>query len=316
MDDLEHFALDRSAAPEHHPIAPDGKVAVVPMQQLGSQIKAQRERRGMTQDEVAETFDWSQSKVARMEAGEVKVSVNDLRGLFRELRIKSTATQNAMLDTARNIKKIKRDTAYDRLIPLVDRQYWQYEAVATRLATYACGYLFPEFLQTEAYAQAVEQTVRTFAPAHCNDEDASLRQRWRQQRAAYFLRPGGPVLDVILDEAVLLRKFYDPAATIIRGLQRLNSAEPGDPFNENVTIRLASFDLSLYGSSAMVCPYTVLSMNDQPVATRYGWTLNESTSTGRSENVGDFQDDFDRLTLRVLSPEDTNDRLEKYISAM
>ena len=45
-------------------------------------VREAREARGLTQGQVAEAMEWSQSKVIRIESGEVTISPNDLRPLL------------------------------------------------------------------------------------------------------------------------------------------------------------------------------------------------------------------------------------------
>src|SRR5690242_2924066 len=45
-------------------------------------LRAARQRAGMTQREVAEEMDWSQSKMLRIESGDVGISTTDLLALL------------------------------------------------------------------------------------------------------------------------------------------------------------------------------------------------------------------------------------------
>src|SRR4051794_27989546 len=64
-----------------------------------------REAKGLTQGHVAEAMEWSQSKVIRIESGEVTISPNDLRPLLAYLDIVDKATVERLVRDSRSARQ-------------------------------------------------------------------------------------------------------------------------------------------------------------------------------------------------------------------
>lgn len=54
---------------------------------LPSELREERRQAGRTQREVADEMDWSESKIYRIEKGEVGISTTDLRALLGYYRV-------------------------------------------------------------------------------------------------------------------------------------------------------------------------------------------------------------------------------------
>src|SRR5690349_10068965 len=71
---------------------------------LRQELKNYRALAGLTQREVAEAMDWSPSKVNRIEAGIVTVSINDLRALLTLFGV-TAETVNELVEVAKLSKR-------------------------------------------------------------------------------------------------------------------------------------------------------------------------------------------------------------------
>ncbi len=88
---------------------------------------------GLTQGQVAEAMEWSLSKVARIEAGEVSVSTDDLRRLLRFFGIVDSVQVRDLVE-ATKLSRARRkwwdEASKQRTLTPALRQLIQYEADA------------------------------------------------------------------------------------------------------------------------------------------------------------------------------------------
>ena len=75
---------------------------------LRIELRAERDRTGLTQDQVAEAMDWSQSKLIRIESGAVGISTNDLRALLALYNV----TDPGRIEMITNLAKAFRERAW------------------------------------------------------------------------------------------------------------------------------------------------------------------------------------------------------------
>ena len=73
---------------------------------LRVELKRLRATRELTQRNVAERLDWSQSKVIRIENGSVAVGVTDLQALLRLYGVDDQETIDSMVEMARGSKRL------------------------------------------------------------------------------------------------------------------------------------------------------------------------------------------------------------------
>src|ERR1700753_3174748 len=67
-------------------------------------IREAREAAGLTQAQVAESMEWSHSKVIRIENGDNTISINDLRTLLGLLQVSDKALIGSLLADARTAR--------------------------------------------------------------------------------------------------------------------------------------------------------------------------------------------------------------------
>ncbi|WP_165984340.1 helix-turn-helix transcriptional regulator [Streptomyces sp. YIM 98790] len=205
-------------------------VATVRRYRLGMELRRLRERAGVTQDTAGACIDADDSKISRVESGRSPLSRPELVELLRLYGVtEDHAEFTGLLELNRESRR---------------RGWWQQPGVAggplaqlidleTSAATVFefSPLLVPDLLQTERYARAVLSGVpgprtgtETDADADA-DTDADLERavRIRMRRQEQLVRPGGPALVCVLDEAVLHRPVGGPAvhAQQLRRLARL-----------------------------------------------------------------------------------------------
>ena len=166
---------------------------------LSRRLRAAREAAGKTQKDVVEELVWSASKVIRMEAGDVRISVTDLRALLQLYGV----TEQAEIDELTELVMASRQqpwwVPYTRILSSSFTTYLGYEASASTVRNFESN-LVPGLLQTEDYARALNQ----------NDESLGARYvALRMERQKRILQ-AGTGMTFIMDEAATRRIIGSP----------------------------------------------------------------------------------------------------------
>jgi transcriptional regulator with XRE-family HTH domain len=165
---------------------------------LGAELRRLREEAGLTIDRVAEALECSQSKVSRIETGQVSATPRDVRDMLALYRV-DEARREAIVQVAREARQ---PGWWQKFVDVPDGvpAYVGLEAAATSIDVYM-SLIVPALLQTADYARAVIGAVRPDLPAAEIDRRVELRLR----RQALLDQERPPVLRVLLDDAVLRR---------------------------------------------------------------------------------------------------------------
>ncbi|MFI6655154.1 Scr1 family TA system antitoxin-like transcriptional regulator [Streptomyces sp. NPDC050523] len=210
-------------------------------QRLRDRLKKAREAAELTQQEVADTFGWSPSKVIRIENGKIAVSVTDTMALASRYNI-AAEEQQELVDLARAARQPSWYAPYKDVMTPALEPYIAYEESATIVRNYERN-VVPGLLQTEEYARALLQSLQQETDSV--DTGASQRRlelqvdlRMKRQKA---LESPDAQFFFILDEAVLRRRVGSEAVMRQQHetLLRLNSLP-------NVTILYVPFTAGPY----------------------------------------------------------------------
>src|SRR5579871_999475 len=199
---------------------------------IGPRLRAMRRAKGMSQEELAELLNCSQSYLAKLEAG----------------RPKTPAMQRA----AESMLRVAAEDGHvGYLLPLV-----ALEPLATRIRTF--DDLVPGLAQTRPYARCV------IAAANPGISAADLDQQTdaRMARQGIWERPDPPMFAAIIDESAIRRRVG--SRQIMRD-QMARLAELADrDRHPGVTIQILPF--SAGNSVGTVAPFVILSFNsdDRP----------------------------------------------------
>jgi transcriptional regulator with XRE-family HTH domain len=162
-----------------------------------------RGRTGRTQEEVANSLEWSTSKLIRIENSTVGISISDLKTLLREYQASEDETE-LLITKARASREAPWDAVYEDVLNPVLRRLIAYESAARIIRQFQLQ-VVPGLLQTEAYARAL---LERFAPGEHLDQAVALRM----ERQQHVLGDDPADLDVIIDESVLMRPGGGPQA--------------------------------------------------------------------------------------------------------
>jgi len=195
---------------------------------LGAELRRLREEAGLTIERVAKSMECSDSKISRIENGQVGASPRDVRDML-ELYEVPAQQRDALIEIAREARQKGWWHAY-RDLSVVPASIGL-EDTATAMRMYA-ALVVPGLLQTRDYASAV---LRALQPGL----DAEELERWvdlRIRRQSLLDRADAPALWAILDEAAL-RRPVGGARVMAEQLRRLAAAAK----RPNVTLQVLPF---------------------------------------------------------------------------
>jgi transcriptional regulator with XRE-family HTH domain len=169
---------------------------------LRIELRAAREKAGLTQRAAAEGLEWSLSKLIRIETGTVSVSVTDLRALVQLYGIRDEHAIAALEDAARGSKGASWWAQYNDILSGAFAQYLGMEGAATTIRSYH-PLIVPGHLHTQDYAMAL------LAP---RVEPARARRvtDLRMARNERIFDGDGPQTSFVLDELALRRQIGEP----------------------------------------------------------------------------------------------------------
>jgi transcriptional regulator with XRE-family HTH domain len=203
--------------------------ATVRNRRLAAELRRLRESVDFTGDDVAERLGWSASKVSRLENARQAPRFADVRRLLDLYGVEGNYREQ-LLQLARDAVRRGWWEAFSDALPEPYASYIGLEIEAEELWQWETQ-VVPGLLQTEAYAQAVEQRSHSTEVIPPSRVDARVVARLERQ--SVLTRDNPLHLSVVLDEALLLRRYGD-AAVMAEQLQRLEelSALP------NVTLQV------------------------------------------------------------------------------
>lgn len=258
---------------------------------LGIELRRLRETADLTIEEVARRLGCSDSKVSRIETGQVTATPQDVRDMLDLYGI-AGEQQEALVQVAREAREKGWWQAYSDtlVVPLVGL-----EAAATTIRLYEV-LVVPGLFQTEAYAQAVIRTMRPDLPP-------GQLSRWVELRMArgraLFNRPDPPAVTAVVDEGVLRRPVG--GRDVMRGQLRRLAEMAAHPA---VTLQVLPFSAGEH--AAMSGPFTHFGFpNPVDPDVIYLEHITSDLYLEDASEVRRYAQAFDRLRGLALSPEDS-----------
>lgn len=169
----------------------------VAKRRLLSALKQARDTAKLTQADAAESLDWSESKIVRIEAGKVGISTTDLRALLSLYRITDAKRVAELVATAKDARQTpwwKKDFSH-----IASEEYLQFvelEQTAAEILSFQPLFV-PGILQTRDYAYAI---LERLVPDPTRAEGL-LAFRLRRQQLLQARQP--PKMSFVLDERVV-----------------------------------------------------------------------------------------------------------------
>ncbi|MFD6825659.1 helix-turn-helix domain-containing protein [Streptomyces sp. NPDC060085] len=246
------------------------------MQRLRLRIELRKARQaaGLTQREVARRMEWSPSKLLRIEAGEVGVSVNDLRSLMQLYLIDDASTVESLLNFARGSRKMP-FSEYRDIFGKWFLEFLSMESSASMMRSFQ-PWVIPGVLQTEAYAAGV---INSSSSDRFTEEQMSRMIEARMRRKGVLDNPQAS-FHFILDESVI-RRSVGGSAVMRSQLHHLADVA------ESLRHRVMVLPFSCGFDPAATTAFSLLEFaNDMPPFLYFEKTDGQaSTSTNESEYV-------------------------------
>ena len=215
---------------------------------LRVELRRARDAAGLTQRQAAERLEWSLSKLIRIEAGTVGVSVTDLRAILQLYGVTDQTLTGNLTEAARGSKGQSWWSQYRDIVTPQFAQYLGHEGAASSIRVFH-PFLIPGLLHTAEYAFELSRV-------HSEPEQARRSVELRMERQKNLLGQDEP-LDVafVLDQEALYRRIGGPAV-MGRQLRRLleASSQPG------ISVQIVPFSAGAH--AGLLGSFVLLSLED------------------------------------------------------
>jgi transcriptional regulator with XRE-family HTH domain len=267
--------------------------------QLRATLRRHREDASLTQREVADSLDWSVSKLIRIETGAVGVAPTDVRALLGLYKVADQAHVDELVELARG-SRTKSFSQYRDVYSQASLTLFANEDAAQAIYKYEPHFV-PGLLQTEEYA-------RTLLIGLGYDESSVERRvTGRLERQELLEKEDRLELHYILGEAAVRHMVGGPRvmANQLAALKYISTHRSG--------IHLQILPFSAGAHPRMGESFTILEFADPGLddLIYLETTVSESVSREDPELVADYRRDFVMLQEMACSTEDFSSILEK-----
>lgn len=197
---------------------------------------------GMTQNDVAAALEWSWSKINRIEAGVVGLSITDLKALLALYSVADADRELHLLGLARAARGASWWSDFKGVVSPAAGKQLDYERQARAIKCFHPS-LVPGLLQTKAYAEELVAGQGEGA-----DDPRKVELRIRRQGVLTLAEP--PEVVILVGEAALYNRMCSPA-TMAEQLQVLAHNAVDGP----ARLGVIPFGRSVY--PAMLSPFTL-----------------------------------------------------------
>jgi transcriptional regulator with XRE-family HTH domain len=181
---------------------PARRSPTVRRRRLGIELRRLREAKGLTIEQVAATLECSDSKISRIETGQVSATPRDVRDMLDIYGI-SGQPRDGLIQLAREARQ--QGWWHQQFGDLPIAALVGLEDAATSIRAYR-DLAVPGWLQTEDYARAILEAILLDRP-----DEIEHRVRFRMaQQERFFAKGKPPEFWPILDEAVVRRPVGGP----------------------------------------------------------------------------------------------------------
>ncbi len=264
--------------------------------ELGAVLRALRNAKGLTVEQVAERLLCSQSKVSRMETGQ-GATARDIRDLCDFYGVADPAERDRLMSLAKEGKRPARWQRYD----LAYARYAELEEEAAAISAFQSSVVHG-LMHTADYARANhESSSPRLDPHHI---DLQIEAKLARQRILTQADP--PSFAVVLDEAALHRMVGGRQVMAAQLAKLLDtSALP------NVTVQILPFELGAH--PALESNFTILQLPHPAPGVVFVEGMIGSTYLDRPSDLKRYQEIFGELQSIALNPKDTSDLIVKFL---
>jgi transcriptional regulator with XRE-family HTH domain len=269
---------------------PEGHSPALRRLELGAVLRALRNAKGLTVEQVADHLLCSPSKVSRMETGQ-GATARDIRDLCDLYGVADAAERGRLTALAKEGKRPARWQRYD----LAYARYAELEEEAVAISAFQSS-VVNGLLHTKDYARASHEGAMPRLDPH--QIDLQIEAKLTRQRI--LTRADPPRFDVVLDEAALHRMVggrHVMAAQLTKILD--TAALP------NVVVQVLPYEAGFH--PAVESNFTILALPDPAPDVVFVEGLIGSNYLDRPDDLKRYRDIFARLQSIALNPKDTAD---------
>jgi transcriptional regulator with XRE-family HTH domain len=177
-----------------------GRSPKVRRRRLGIELRQLREGAEYTIEQVAARLEVSDSKISRIETGQVGATPRDVRDMAALYGVTGQRMENLM-----QLARETREKPWWHEYSDLGLDHANYEAEASSILHFA-PMILPGLLQTADYARATIRAIRFDLPP----ERIERLVEFRMKRQTLLTEPNAPTLWVVIDEGVLCRMIGGP----------------------------------------------------------------------------------------------------------
>jgi transcriptional regulator with XRE-family HTH domain len=273
-----------------------GRSPKVRRRRLGNELRQLRELAEYTIEQVAARLEVSDSKISRIENGQVGATPRDVRDMAALYGVTGQRMENLM-QLARETREKPWWHEYSDL-KLDQLDYAGYEAEASSILMFA-PMILPGLVQTADYARVIIREVLFDLP----QEEIERRVEFRMKRQALLTDRNPPTLWAVIDEAILCRMIGGPRI-MHEQLKRLIEIAR----RPHVTLQLLPFSGGAH--AGLDGPFTVIRFpeptdKDMVYFEHTGW----EHYLDDPDAVSLYLSLFDHIRATALKPDDSIKRL-------
>ena len=264
--------------------------------ELGALLRALRNAKSLTVEQVAERLLCSPSKVSRMETGQ-GATARDIRDLCELYGVADAAERDRLTTLAREGKRPARWQRYD----LAYARYAELEEGALAISAFQSSVVHG-LLHTADYARAQHES----SMPRLDPDQIKLQIEAKLARQRILTQASPPAFAVVLDEAALHRLVGGRQVMAEQLAKILDiSALP------NAKVQILPFELGAH--PALESNFTILQLPDAAPGVVFVEGMIGSTYLDRPGDLNRYHEIFNELQSIALSPKDTSDLIAKLI---
>ncbi|MET7718934.1 helix-turn-helix transcriptional regulator [Streptomyces sp. NPDC005407] len=257
---------------------------------LRTELRRARNKAGLTQRQVATKMEWHPSKLIRIEAGEVAVTVNDLKALLDEYEVTDRRKAESLLQLARGSRKMP----FSEYRDVFSKEFLAFLALESSASVIRGFHFFviPGLFQTEEYIRAL--AAGTAQGASLERLDRLVEARLARQELLEG-DEGPQRLFMILDESVIRRQVGGPK--VMRAQMERLAELAAHP---RITIQILPFSVGAH--QGILGPFTFFEFSEEgmPDSVYLENPRGESYASNEPEVTGKYLEAFWALEDQAL----------------
>ena len=263
--------------------------------ELGALLRALRNEKGLTVEQVAEHLMCSPSKVSRMETGRGLATLRDIRDLCDLYEVTDESERDRMMDLSKESMQQDEWQSYD----LPYATYAGLEAEAVGISAFQSSVIHG-LLQTADYARAMHEG----SMPRLDPDQIHLQIEAKLTRQRILTRSLPPRFAVVLDEAALHRRVGGRRVMAAQLAKLLEiSALP------NVMVQILPYEKGAH--PALESNFTILQLPDQAPDVVFVEGMIGYTYLERDEDLKRYREIFSKLQSIAANPQDSAELISR-----